>query len=220
MVKLAPSILSADYGNLGKELQILHDSSADYIHIDIMDGVYVPAISFGASVVKSIRKYTDKIFDVHLMIQNPDTYIKAFVDAGADIITVHAEACVHLHRTIQNIRKHGVKAGVVLNPATSLSALEYILEEIDMVLLMSVNPGFGGQEYIESITRKIAELKKILVERKLPVEIEVDGGIKLNNVRTVIDAGADVIVAGSSIFNGDIIQNIHDFKRILDEKEK
>lgn len=214
-VKLAPSILSADFSRLGEDIKEIDNAGADYIHIDVMDGIFVPSISFGLPVIKSIRKITDKPFDVHLMIDEPVRYVKEFAQAGADIITVHAEACKHLNRTIQTIKEEGVKAGVVLNPSTSLSALDYILEDVDMVLLMSVNPGFGGQTYIPNVTGKIRVLRKILEERNLNVEIEVDGGVNLENAAEVIEAGADVLVAGSAVFNGNKKENIEKFMRVF-----
>ena len=187
MNKLAPSILSADFAALGEDVKKAEQAGAQYLHIDVMDGAFVPSLSLGFPVIQSIRKLTDMVFDVHLMICDPDRYIAEFAAAGADIITVHAEACPHLNRTIAAIKEQGVKAGVVLNPSTPLTELEYILEDLDMVLLMTVNPGFGGQKYIESCTRKIQDLRKMITDRGLDIDIEVDGGIKLNNVQKVLD---------------------------------
>ena len=215
MNQLAPSILSADFAALGADIKKAEAAGARYLHIDVMDGHFVPSLSLGFPVIKAIRKLTDMVFDVHLMIDNPDTYIAEFAAAGADIITVHAEVCPHLNRTIASIKEKGVKAGVVLNPSTPLSALDYILEDLDMVLLMTVNPGFGGQKYIESCTRKIAELRQMITERGLNIDIEVDGGIKLSNVQKVLDAGANIIVAGSAVFEGDIEQKVKDFLKVL-----
>lgn len=220
MIKLAPSILAADFSKLGEEIEIIDKAGADYIHIDVMDGSYVPSISFGMPVIESIRKVTEKPFDVHLMINEPDRYIEEFVRAGADIITVHAEACLHLDSTIQKIKSFGKKAGVVLNPATPLTTLEYVLEEIDMVLLMSVNPGFGGQVYIPYVTKKIEELRKLSDRRGLNLDIEVDGGINLANVSEILDAGANIIVAGSSVYKGDPTKNIEAFKEKFENYEK
>ena len=193
---------------------------ADYIHIDVMDGAFVPNISFGIPVIKSIRKCSDKVFDVHLMIEHPDQLIPEFAKAGADIIVVHAEACKHLHRTIQLIHSLGVKAGVALNPATPLSVLDYVLEDLDMILLMTVNPGFGGQSYIPAMTEKIRTLRHILEEKGLQTDIEIDGGVDTKNLRMVIEAGANVLVSGSKIFGGDIAENVHQFKAIMAEYTK
>lgn len=217
MLYLAPSILSADFSNLGNDIKTIDMAGADYIHIDVMDGKFVPSISFGMPVMKSVRAYTDKVFDVHLMIEEPGRYINEFKESGADIITVHAEACTHLNRTLQAIKNAGCKTGVALNPATPLSVLDYVLEYTDMVLIMSVNPGFGGQSYIPNSTKKISKLRDIIDRRGLDVNIEVDGGINISNVSEVIDAGANVIVAGSAVFNGDAKDNIGAFKKIFAE---
>jgi ribulose-phosphate 3-epimerase len=199
-LKIAPSILSADFANLLEDVKEVEED-ADLLHIDVMDGHFVPNITIGPVVVKALRQYTTLPFDVHLMIENPDFYIEDFVKAGADIITVHQEACVHLHRTIQRIKTHEIKVGVALNPATPLETLKYILEYVDMVLVMTVNPGFGGQKFIDSMLRKIKELDNIRKEQNLSFEIEVDGGINVNNIKQVVEAGADIIVAGSAIFD-------------------
>jgi ribulose-phosphate 3-epimerase len=200
-IKIAPSILSADFAKLGEDIKAIETAGADWVHIDVMDGHFVPNISFGIPIVKAIRKWTDMPFDVHLMIENPDQYIEAFAQAGADIITVHQEACTHLHRTIQLIHKCGCKAGVSLNPATDESTLKYILPDVDMVLLMSVNPGFGGQSYIHSVTKKIAAIRKMCDEMGLTeMDIEVDGGVDANTCKEVRDAGANVLVAGSAVY--------------------
>lgn len=219
-LKLAPSILSADFSALGDAVITADKAGADYIHIDVMDGVFVPNISLGIPVIKDLRKCSDKPFDVHLMIVNPDHLIPDFVNAGADIISVHAEACTHLHRTIQLIHSFGVKAAAVLNPATPLSALDYVLEDLDMILLMSVNPGFGGQKYIPSSTRKIRELRAMLDARGLDTDIEVDGGVDTGNLAMLIEAGANVLVSGSKIFGGDITDNMRRFKEIMKQYEE
>lgn len=215
MLILSPSILSADFAKLGEGVARAAEAGAEYIHIDVMDGAFVPNISFGMPVIKAIRPVTDKVFDVHLMIEEPGRYIQEFVDAGADMITVHVEACKHLHRTIQLIKSFGIKAGVVLNPATSLSTIEEILPEIDMVLLMSVNPGFGGQKYIETTTDKIRRLRKMIDERNLNVDIEVDGGVTLDNVDMLIEAGANIFVAGSAVYKGSIEDNVKGFLEVF-----
>jgi|SRR3989339_755632 len=200
MLKIAPSILSADFSKLGEQVKMVEAAGADYLHIDVMDGHFVPNITIGSLVVKAIKPLTNLFIDVHLMIEHADNYIDDFVDMGADIISVHVESSIHLYRTIQKIKQRGIKAAVALNPATSLDTIKWIMNDIDMVLLMSVNPGFGGQKYIDCITKKIKELKKLIDERKLNIDIEVDGGIDLNNIGTIKKAGANVIVSGTTIF--------------------
>lgn len=200
MKKIAPSILSADFSRLGDEVRAVAAAGADYIHIDVMDGHFVPNITIGPLVVEAVRKVTDLPLDVHLMIDAPDLYIPEFAKAGADIIVVHAEATNHLHRTIQLIKSFGKKAGVSLNPATPLTALDYILEELDLVLLMTVNPGFGGQSFIEACLPKIHALRNLLDRRGCEAELEVDGGVKTSNIDRISHAGADVFVAGSAVF--------------------
>ena len=217
MNDLAPSILSADYAVLGEQIRKLEQAGVPYMHIDVMDGMFVPSISIGLPVIKSIRKSTNTIFDVHLMIEEPIRYIDEFASAGADIITVHAEACHHLDRTIAAIKSTGKKAGVALNPATSLSVLEYVLPEVDMVLLMSVNPGFGGQSYIPYVTEKIKTLRAMIESKGRKIDIEVDGGVNLDNVREIIESGANVIVAGTAVFKGDLVENAKQFLNILGE---
>ena len=201
MIKIAPSILSADFSRLGEEIQAVDRAGADYIHVDVMDGHFVPNITIGPPVVAALRKITAKPLDVHLMIANPDSYIPDFARAGADIITIHQEAVVHLHRTVQLIKSLGKKAGVSLNPATPVATLDVILDELDLVLVMSVNPGFGGQELIPSAIGKIRDLRQRIASRGLATEVQVDGGIKIDNIGLVAAAGADVLVAGSAIFN-------------------
>jgi len=201
MTKIAPSILSADFANLANEIRDVEKGGADYIHVDVMDGHFVPNITIGPLIVEAIRPVTKLPLDVHLMIENPDQYIEAFIKAGADIITVHQEACVHLHRTIMMIKEQGVKAGVVLNPATPVSLIEEILPELDMVLLMTVNPGFGGQRFIPSVLKKVEELSRLREALELDFEIEIDGGVNIETAGLCTNAGADVLVAGSAVYN-------------------
>lgn len=212
---LAPSILSADFSRLGAELSVVENNGIRILHIDVMDGMYVPSISFGFPVIESIRKNSKMIFDVHLMIKEPERYIERFAESGADIITVHAEACLHLHRTIQQIKQLGKKCGVALNPATPLSVLDYVLEDLDMVLIMTVNPGFGSQSFIPAMYEKIRTFREKITEKNLNIDIEVDGGIKASNTKRVLEAGANVLVAGSAVFEGDIAANIREFQKIL-----
>ena len=201
MVKIAPSILSADFSKLGEEISDVEKGGAELIHVDVMDGHFVPNITIGPLVVESIRPITKLPLDVHLMIENPDQYIESFAKAGADYITVHVEACRHLHRTIQLIKSFGVKAGVVLNPATPVQLIEPILEELDIVLLMSVNPGFGGQQFIPSVLNKIKQVRDLAKQKDIKLEIEVDGGVNEQTARLCIEAGATILVAGSAVYN-------------------
>ncbi|MBR5509846.1 MAG: ribulose-phosphate 3-epimerase [Lachnospiraceae bacterium] len=212
---LSPSILSADFAHLGEDIKRAEAAGTPYLHYDVMDGMFVPSISFGMPVLESVRKVTDMVLDVHLMIEDPDRYIDEFVRCGADIITVHYEACKDIKKTIQMIKDKGVKAGVTIKPNTPNSVLADVLDQVDMILLMTVEPGFGGQAYIPSSTDKIRELRQMLNERGLDTDIEVDGGIKKENLQMVLDAGANVIVAGSAIFKGDIEQNVKDFLEIM-----
>lgn len=207
MVKIAPSLLSADFANLQNEVEKLEKSGADMLHLDIMDGHYVPNLTFGSAVVKSLRPYSKLPFDVHLMVRNPDEMIPWFIASGADIITVHAETCPHLDKTLQTIRSYGLKSGVALNPSTPESVLEYVLDKIDMILVMSVNPGFGGQKFIDSAINKISKIKNMIGDKN--IEIEVDGGINPLTAARCISAGADILVAGTAVFSGgDYARNI------------
>ena len=214
---LSPSVLSADFAILGEQLALLKKCGVTNIHYDVMDGMYVPSISFGMPVLKSIRQCTDLVLDVHMMVVDPDRYVEDFRKSGADIITVHAEACTHLDRVVNHIKETGAKAAVALNPATPLSALEYVLPELDMVLLMTVNPGFGGQKHIPYCTDKIRTLRKIADQVNPGLSIQVDGGINPATVRTVLEAGADNLVAGSAVFNGDLAANAEALMNVMKE---
>lgn len=219
MYCLSPSLLSADFARLGEQMRIVDQAGAQYFHVDVMDGRFVPNISMGIPVLESIRKITKKKMDVHLMIEDPQRYISDFSDAGADIITVHAEACTHLDQTVRDIKREGIRAGVALNPATPLSVLDHILSELDMVLIMTVNPGYGGQKLIPYTIDKVRQLRSLLQRRGLKTDIEVDGGVKLDNVDELLDAGANIIVAGSAIFAGDIAGNVENFLEHLKAAE-
>lgn len=212
---LSPSILSADFSRLGDQINQTELGGAKFLHIDVMDGVFVPSITFGMCVIQSIRKVTQMNFDVHLMISEPIRYIKEFSDAGADIITIHYEACKNVEETLEFIHKCGCKAGISIKPSTRLDVLKPFIQLVDLILIMSVEPGFGGQVYIKESTQRIMNAKKMILDSTRQIYLEVDGGIRIDNVKTVLEAGADVIVAGSAIFNGDIVKNTTDFMNIL-----
>lgn len=215
MIKLAPSLLSADFSELGKDVKLVCDAGADFLHIDVMDGHFVPNISYGECVVKSLNNITTVPYDIHLMIENPDRYIKDFVTDKTAYITVHQEACAHLDRTINNIKDTGIKAGVSINPATPVSTLSEVLDLVDLVLVMSVNPGFGGQSFIENSLNKVKELKALREEKGLDYKIEIDGGVSLDNIKRVKAAGVDIVVAGSAVFGAmDVRKRINDLKNV------
>lgn len=212
---IAPSILSADFANIQRDVEMINKSEADWFHVDIMDGMFVPNISFGFPVIKAIKKHATKPLDVHLMIEDPDRYLQTFKDAGADILTVHLEACTHLHRTIQAIKALGMKAGVAINPHTSVNLLIDIISDIDLVCVMSVNPGFGGQKFIENTYHKISDLREIIRTKKSSALIEIDGGVDMNNYKKLVDTGANVLVAGNTVFSSaDPTKTISDLKKL------
>lgn len=217
---LSPSILTADFARLGEQVVELDRAGAQYLHIDVMDGIFVPDISFGMPVIKGIRPLTDRIFDVHLMTKEPGRYIDAFYECGADLITVHVETVTHLDAVLNKIHSKGIIAGVALNPSTPIGAIEYVLPKVDMVLVMTVNPGYGGQELIPYTIDKVRDLKQLITKRGLKTDIEVDGGITLSNVRELLQAGANIIVSGSSVFRGDLTKNTEAFLKILAEEQR
>jgi len=212
---IAPSVLSADFANLQRDIEMINNSEADWFHLDVMDGMFVPNISFGFPVIKAIKKHATKPLDVHLMVTDPDRYLPQFKEAGADVLTVHFEACIHLHRTVQAIKALGLKAGVAINPHTSVNLLIDIISDLDLVLIMSVNPGFGGQKFIENTYHKIASLREIIRVTKSKAMIEIDGGVDLNNYKKLIDSGANVLVAGNTVFSSaNPSQTISELKKV------
>lgn len=218
--KVAPSVLAADFAELGSQLRAVSEAGAEWIHLDVMDGAFVPSISFGMPVIKSIRRVTDRVFDVHMMVEEPGRYVEDVKKAGADVITVHAEACKHLDRVISQIKEAGCRAGVALNPATPVSVLEHILDQVDMVLIMTVNPGFGGQKFIPYTIEKVKAVRRLCDERGLTTDIQVDGGISAANVREVLEAGANIFVAGSAVFGTDPAASTREMVEIFKEYEK
>ena len=220
MYQLSPSILAADFACLGKEIKEVEEAGAKWLHLDVMDGKFVPCVSFGMPVITSLRKVSNLFFDVHLMIEEPERYIKEFKEAGADMLTVHAEACRHLDRVLHEIHNAGMKAGIALNPGTSLSAIEEVLGLADMILIMTVNPGFGGQKFIPYTADKVRRLKKMLEDRNLTADIQVDGGIGKDTLETVMDAGANIFVMGSAVFRGDIKENVALYLKQMEEYEQ
>ena len=214
-MKIAPSLLSCDFAKMGEEIEKMDKCGADYMHLDVMDAHFVPNLTFGAPVIKAVRSYTEKPFDVHLMIEEPIRYIEDFVKAGADIITVHVEACKDVVATLEKIKECGVKAAITLNPPTPVSAIEPYLDKVDMVLVMSVNPGFGGQKFIPESLDKVKEIRTLLDAKGLDTDIEIDGGVNAGNLASILEAGANVIVAGSAIFSGDVADNVKKFKEIM-----